>query len=269
MSWRVCSTPGCPNLIETPARKCDACTRAQRDRTRTRGRNPYNTKGHQSFRRQVLARDPYCTCPGDPEPGAGGKPQGGAAPAPINLHAQDMLDQIEDGLQDMWNETGVESRPRWQTLLRDSPRRLPDLCRASRSGHWLTWLIHTCERIEPLVDRRPRTRRIIGVCPECGREVMASKGESLLLCKCGNPINVQQLREQSRDKAESIHLTKTPAGMSQWLKDNYGYEVSRKQISNWLNRGKLPSSKPVDDGYWEFNIREILALAMGSSGRPA
>ena len=96
------------------------------------------------------------------EPGAGGVAQGGEAPAPINLHAQDMLDQTEDGLQDMWNETGVESRPRWQTLLRDSPRRLPDLCRASRSGHWLTWLIHTCERIEPLIDRRPRTRRIIG-----------------------------------------------------------------------------------------------------------
>lgn len=104
------------------------------------------------------------------EPGAGGVAQGGEAPAPINLHAQDMLDQTEDGLQDMWNETGVESRPRWQTLLRDSPRRLPDLCRASRSGHWLTWLIHTCERIEPLIDRRPRTRRIIGVCPECGRK---------------------------------------------------------------------------------------------------
>ena len=78
-----------------------------------------------------------------------------------------------------------------------------------------------------------------------------------------------ELREQGRDKAESIHLTKTPAGMSQWLRENYGYEVSRKQISNWLNRGKLPSSKPVDDGYREFNIREILALAMGSSTRPA
>lgn len=46
--------------------------------------------------------------------------------------------------------------------------------------------------------------------------------------------------------------------MSQWLKGNYGYEVSRKRISNWPNRGKLPSSRPVDDGYWEFNIREIL-----------
>lgn len=57
--------------------------------------------------------------------------------------------------------------------------------------------------------------------------------------------------------------------MSQWLKGNYGYEVSRKRISSWLNRGKLPSSRPVDDGYWEFNIREILALAIGSSGRSA
>ena len=26
---------------------------------------------------------------------------------------------------------------------------------------------------------------------------MAAKGESLLLCKCGNPINVVELREQS------------------------------------------------------------------------
>ena len=76
---------------------------------------------------------------------------------------------------------------------------------------------------------------------------MAAKGEALRLCRCGNPINVQELREQSQAEAESIHLTKTPAGISQWLKGNYGYEVSRKRISNWLNRGKLPSSRPVDD----------------------
>ena len=108
----------------------------------------------------------------------------------------------------------------------------------------------------------PFLRKVLG---DGYASVKDAKGESLLLCKCGNPINVQQLREQNRDKAEAIHLTKTPAGMSQWLKDNYGYEVSRKQISNWLNRGKLPSSKPVDDGYWEFNIREILSLAMSVS----
>lgn len=41
---------------------------------------------------------------------------------------------------------------------------------------------------------------------------MAAKGEALRLCRCGNPINVQELREQSQAEAESIHLTKTPAG---------------------------------------------------------
>ena len=183
---------------------------------------------------QAVARREYRLS----EPGAGGRPQGGDAPAPINLHAQDMLDQTEDGLQDMWNETGVESRPRWQTLLRDAPRRLPDLCRASRSGHWLTWLTHACERIEPLIDRRPRSRRIVGMCPECGREVLAAKGE-----------------------------TKTPAGMSEWLRENYGYEVSRKVIIMWIRRGKLPSSKPVEDGYYEFSIREIVSMAMAYSSR--
>lgn len=203
------------------------------------------------------------------EPGSGGKPQGGEAPAPVNMHAIDLLDEAESLLQDAWYDAGAVWSDRWQRLIPRMQSHLAWLCQATHAGRFLRQLIRMNQRIMPLVDRRPRTRRIIGVCPECKREIQAAKGESLLLCKCGNPINVQQLREQSRDKAEAIHLTKTPAGMSQWLKDNYGYEVSRKQISNWLNRGKLPSSKPVDDGYWEFNIREILALAMGSSGRPA
>lgn len=139
------------------------------------------------------------------------------------------------------------------------------LCKATNAGRFLRQLIRLNRRIEPYVDRRPRTRRIIGVCPECGREVMAAKGESLLLCKCGNPINVQELREQSQAKAEAMHLTKTPAGMSEWLRENYGYEVSRKTITDALRRGKLPSSKPIENGYWEFNIREIVALAMSKT----
>ena len=75
------------------------------------------------------------------------------------------------------------------------------------------------------------------------------------------------LRERGRDKAEAIHLTKTPAGMSEWLRENYGYEVSRKVIIMWIRRGKLPSSKPVEDGYYEFSIREIVSMAMAYSSR--
>lgn len=61
--WKVCSTPGCPNLINNGS-KCTTCQRKQ-DRERRPQGNPYHTKGHQTFRKQVLARDPLCTCTGD------------------------------------------------------------------------------------------------------------------------------------------------------------------------------------------------------------
>ena len=95
---------------------------------------------------------------------------------------------------------------------------------------------------------------------------MAAKGKALRLCKCGDPVNVAELREQSQAEAESIHLTKTPAGMSEWLRENYGYEVSRKTITDALRRGKLPSSKPVENGYWEFNIRDSTILGLIGAG---
>lgn len=213
------------------------------------------------------------------EPGAGGKPQGGAAPAPINLHAQDMLDQIEDGLQDMWNETGVESRPRWQTLLRDSPRRLPDLCRASRSGHWLTWLIHTCERIEPLVDRRPRTRRIIGVCPEClnGRDeqgepvrtpIYAARDARYAICPaCGAWLDLRRIRLEYLRSAGLMHITRTQADAARWIRANTGVNVSGNDLKNWRARGKMPSTRHIEGPYWAWNVLELLACAQAKDER--
>lgn len=199
------------------------------------------------------------------EPGNGGKPQGGDAPSPVNMHAIDLLDEAESLLQDAWYDAGAVWSDRWQKLIPRMQTRLAWLCQAAHAGRFLRQLTGMSQRIEPIVDRKPRTRRIIGVCPECGREVQAAKNETIRLCKCGRVINVQELREQSRAKAEAVHLTRTPAGMSQWLKDNYGYEVSRKAITDALRRGKLPSSKPVEGGYWEFNIREILAFAMAKA----
>lgn len=198
------------------------------------------------------------------EPGSGGKPQGGEAPAPVNMHAVDLLGEAESLLQDAWYDAGAVWSDRWRLIPRMQSH-LAWLCKATNAGRFLRQLIRLNRRIEPYVDRRPRTRRIIGVCPECGREVMAAKGEALRLCRCGNPINVQELREQSQAKAEAMHLTKTPAGMSEWLRENYGYEVSRKTITDALRRGKLPSSKPIENGYWEFNIREIVAFAVSKT----
>lgn len=55
---RVCSTPGCPNL-HPGSGKCPAC-RARSDRARRPEGNPYVSRGHRRFRREVLTRDPVC-----------------------------------------------------------------------------------------------------------------------------------------------------------------------------------------------------------------
>jgi hypothetical protein len=58
--WHVCTT--CPAIHEGTG-KCPAClakTRAVSDRDRRPQGNPYNGRGHKSFRAAVLARDPVC-----------------------------------------------------------------------------------------------------------------------------------------------------------------------------------------------------------------
>lgn len=85
------------------------------------------------------------------------------------------------------------------------------------------------------------------------------------------PADVTQLTAGLMDVIRILlaryHLTRTPAGLAQWLRDEYGYQVSRKTITDWIRHGRLPSAKPVpgNDGYWEFSITEVLPLAMAST----
>lgn len=62
---RVCSTPGCPELVQTSPRgdgRCPTCrSRAEQHRGTARQRG-YDHHHETRFRRQVLTRDPLCTC---------------------------------------------------------------------------------------------------------------------------------------------------------------------------------------------------------------
>lgn len=116
------------------------------------------------------------------------------------------------------------------------------------------------------VDRKPRRRRIVGICPAdgCDAEITAAPGETWRICEtCGTLVNIPALKTDTGEQVDRYHLTRTPAGLAEWLKHEYGYQIGRKQVTDWIRRGKLPSSKPVADGYWEFSVREVLAMAYG------
>ncbi|WP_223852421.1 hypothetical protein [Bifidobacterium tissieri] len=195
--------------------------------------------------------------------GDGGNHSGFPA-VPIDLNAADLLRDIETMLQDMLNETGVESRPKWQRILRWTPKHMTDLCQASRSGYYLDQCARALLRVQPLTDRIPRQRRLVGQCPHCGRPVNATPRDQWAACPCGHLLDLDIIRYDSRALISRLHKTMTPAGCAKWLADEYGLSVSRKTISTWLGRGKLPGSKPVGDGCWEFNLRELLQLAESS-----
>lgn len=98
------------------------------------------------------------------EPGNGGRPQGGDAPAPVDLHAVDLLDQTEQAIEQACADAGTWLG-RWQWLAKRAPVILPLLCRASNAGWHMRRLTRACERIERIVDRVPRSRRISACAP--------------------------------------------------------------------------------------------------------
>ena len=76
------------------------------------------------YRLQSVARREYRLT----EPGNGGRPQGGDAPAPVDLHAVDLLDQTEQAIEQACADAGTWLG-RWQWLAKRAPVILPLLCR--------------------------------------------------------------------------------------------------------------------------------------------
>lgn len=55
------------------------------------------------------------------------------------------------------------------------------------------------------------------------------------------------IRERAWADVDIYHLIRKPAGLSEWLRTEYGVDVSRKQVTDWIRRGKLPGTKSVED----------------------
>jgi uncharacterized protein YidB (DUF937 family) len=53
----------------------------------------------------------------------------------------------------------------------------------------------------------------------------------------------------------------TPAQAAAWIRRETNLPINRKQVSNWLNRGQLPTAAKEKDGIWKLNPVELLDRA--------
>lgn len=60
MAKRVCSTPGCPTLIDAGAGRCDACKREAEAKRGSAAARGYNADHRHRFRAGVLGKHPIC-----------------------------------------------------------------------------------------------------------------------------------------------------------------------------------------------------------------
>lgn len=55
-------------------------------------------------------------------------------------------------------------------------------------------------------------------------------------------------------------MTCSPAEAADWLTDHAGLRTTRKQVSNWLARGRLSKARRLGHGVWEFNQAELIEV---------
>ena len=61
-------------------------------------------------------------------------------------------------------------------------------------------------------------------------------------------------------KIGNLHITSTPQGAADWIRQETGIKISRNLIRMRIKRGTL-TARPEGDGYYRFKISDLIALA--------
>lgn len=188
----------------------------------------------------------------------------GFAPSPIDWGMERLRSELGEWLQttasNLKTSYGLIPLRQWKriwTLLvanRNSLLQLPSVHDDYRSLRHIMMLIdHATHPGEDMM--------LAGQCPDCHMPIMCPKGAKTAKCAyCGADQDVETLHKAMNSRIGNLHVTTTPTGASEWIKNEYGITVKRTTIAMRIKRGQLHAT-PLGDGYYEFPIRELAALA--------
>lgn len=186
------------------------------------------------------------------------------APLPLNETALRLVDSFKSWLQladsDLSAIRGLKGPDHWQWHWRNltvTPSEIAAIPVAPQRYDTLKQLTGKASRL--LTPRE--TLEFAGNCPQCGQPLYVSASHGTTECReCGNIINVDANRAIARDQLMQMHLTTTPAGAAQWIKDQTGVTITRKAILMRIRRGTIHAT-PLEDGYYQIPINDLLPMA--------
>lgn len=186
---------------------------------------------------------------------SGRQPRPAFAPALVDLPALDLEDSVQETIQDV--AAGIGLWGGWRTLLPRMDTRLTDLCERPTAADDLARLQAETRVLRAWLGDMTDSQQLTGICPECHAPIYQPPAAHSVTCRCGwtsadpHPARLELQRQWSR-----LHITVTPAGLSDWILDNLGVQVNRKTCMTWLLRGKL-NAVQAGDGCWTIPLAAI------------
>ena len=186
------------------------------------------------------------------------------APLPLNETALRLADSFKSWLQladsDLSAIRGLKGPDHWQWHWQNTTRTPSEIAAIHVAPQRYDTLKQLTRKSLRLLTPR-ETLEFAGNCPQCGQPLYAPASHDTAECRtCGNIINVDANRAIARDQLMQMHLTTTPAGAAQWIKDQTGIDVKRNTILKRIKRGTM-HAQPQGDGYYRFPINELIAIA--------
>lgn len=186
------------------------------------------------------------------------------APLPLNETALRLVDSLKSWLQladsDLSAIRGLKGPDHWQWHWKNitvTPSEIAGIPVAPQRYDALKQLTSKASRL--LTPRE--TLEFAGNCPQCGQPIYTPTNHDTAECRqCGNIINVDANRAIARSQLMQMHLTTTPAGAAQWIKENTGVTITRKSILMRIRRGTIHAT-PLEDGYYQIPVADLVDMA--------
>ena len=197
-----------------------------------------------------------------------------SAPTPINLSAQDLLDQTLALARILATTAGLRYGHSMSVhgLLKGLDRDEPCVALATRPDAWdIVRLIDDAAwHARQLTDPEP-SHRYIGVCERCGYgvwipETQPVNGVDHRCVMCGHISPLAQIAQAHELRLLTSGTIGTGAELRQQLRA-CGLRVNANTMRSWVKRGRLKPVATNDEGMPVFALADILLLRRGLDKR--